>query len=365
MKKLLSMITIVCLTLSGCATASNTSEFAGACDEGDVKIGFITDAGGIDDKSFNQGTWEGIEEFCAATGIGATYVETTDSSQLKSNLTQLSETDGIEIVVGSGFVFASDMYDVASTHPDTNYVLIDAEPTNPETGNVEALDNVVSYLFNEQEAGYLVGYVAGLATEGDRVGFIGGQEIPPVQRFGYGFVQGVNDANPKATVDFQYAGTFSDATIGNTIAQTMINQGTDIIFVSAGNTNDGILKAATDSTLNGTPVSIIGVDRDMYEDGLYTSEDGTQKSVVLTSAMKLVNHAAYEGLDAHFNGQFKGGETITLGLSENAVGLPAENPNLDTDVVEQANEALSTKDDLSVDGEEISNNITIAINGNL
>ncbi len=365
MKKLLSMITVVCLTLTGCATTSGTSEFAGACDEGEVKIGFITDTGGVDDKSFNQGTWEGIEEFCSVTGIGATYVETADSSQLKTNLNQISETPGVEIVVGSGFVFATDMYEVAKSHPDINYVLIDAEPTNPETGSEESLDNVVSYLFNEQEAGYLVGYIAGLATEGDRVGFIGGQEIPPVQRFGYGFVQGVNDSNPGATVDFQYAGTFSDATIGNTIAQTMISQGTDIIFVSAGNTNDGILKAATDSTLNGTPVSIIGVDRDMYEDGLYTNTDGTESSVVLTSAMKLVNEAAYEGLEAHFNGEFKGGETITLGINEEAVGLPTENPNLDVSIVEEATQALQSKKNLSTDGEEISKSISVTVNGKL
>ncbi len=365
MKKLLSMITIVCLTLTGCATTSSTSEFAGACDEGEIKIGFITDTGGVDDKSFNQGTWEGIEEFCSVSGIGATYVETADSSQLKSNLTQISETEGIEIVVGSGFVFANDMYEVAKNHQDINYVLIDAEPTNPETGEVEPLDNVVSYLFNEQEAGYLVGYIAGSITESNRVGFIGGQEIPPVQRFGYGFVQGVNDANSNATVDFQYAGTFSDATVGNTIANTMISQGTDIIFVSAGNTNDGIVKAATDSTINGTNVYIIGVDRDMYEDGIYVDDEGASKSVVLTSAMKLVNQAAYDGLEAHFNSNFEGGKTITLGFSDDAVGIPTDNPNLDSTVATGALDALATKDDLSINGSEIEKNISIKINGTL
>ncbi len=365
MKKLMAMLSVAVLALTGCATTTGTSEFAGACDENDPVIGFVTDTGGIDDKSFNQGTWEGIEEYCANNGVGATYVESTDSAQVKSNLEQMTATEGIEIVVGSGFNFANDMYEVAKENPDTDYVIIDAEPTNPETGEVEPLDNVASFLFNEQEAGYLVGYVAGTMTESNRVGFIGGQEIPPVQKFGWGFVQGVNDANPEATVDYQYAGTFTDATVGNTIAETMIKQGSDIIFASAGGTNDGIVKAGIDNTVNGTPTYIIGVDRDMYEDGLYTDSEGTEKSVILTSAIKMVGHAAYEGIDGHFNGSFPGGETTTLGLTDEGVGMPAENPNLEDSVVTEANDALTSKGEVSVDKDAINEELSISVNGKL
>lgn len=367
MKKLLAMLSVVVVTLAGCATTSSTNEFAGACDANDPVIGFVTDTGGIDDKSFNQGTWEGIEQYCAENNVGATYVESTDSAQVKSNLTTMSETAGIEIVVGSGFNFANDMYEVASAHPETDYVIIDAEPSNPETGEVEQLDNVASYLFNEQEAGFLVGYVAGMTTETNRVGFVGGQEIPPVQKFGWGYVQGVNAANPEATVDYQYSGTFTDATVGNTIAETMIQQGSDIIFASAGGTNDGVVKAGIDHTVAGDPISIIGVDRDMYDDGIYegTIDGGDAKSVILTSAVKMVGNAAYEGIEGHFNDTFPGGQTTVLGLAENGVGLPEVNPNLDDATVSAAQTALADFGTVSVDKDEVANNIEINVNGNL
>ncbi len=359
------MLSVVVVTLTGCATASGTSEFSGACEENDPVIGFVTDTGGIDDKSFNQGTWEGIEEYCATAGVGATYVESSDASQVKSNLEQMTATDGIEIVVGAGFNFANDMYEVASENPDTDYIIIDAEPTNPETGETEKLDNVVSYLFNEQEAGYLVGYIAGTMTETNRVGFVGGQEIPSVQRFGWGFVQGVNEANPEATVDYQYAGTFSDATVGNTIAETMVSQGADIIFASAGGTSDGIVKAGIDNTVNGTPTYVIGVDRDMYEDGLYTDADGNEASAILTSAVKNVGNAALDGVTAHFDGSFEGGSTITLGLAEDGVGLPETNPNVDQKLVDEAYASLEDFGTVSVDAKEIAKNTDVTVNGSL
>lgn len=367
MKKLMAMLSIVVLTLTGCTTAAGTYEFAGACDANTPVIGFVTDTGGVNDKSFNQGTWEGIERYCGTNDVGATYIESSEASQVKSNLTSMSETPGIEVVVGSGFTFASDMYTVAKAHPDIDYILIDAEPTNPETNEVEPLDNVASFLFNEQDAGYLVGYIAGLTTESNRVGFIGGMEIPPVQKFGWGYVQGVNDANPDATVDYQYAGTFEDANYGKTIAETMINQGSDIIFASAGGTNDGIVKAGIDQTRAGTPVSVIGVDRDMYEDGIYEGSiaEGDAKSVILTSALKTVGTAAYDGIEAHFNGSFPGGQTTTLGSEDDGVGLPEENPNLDEATIKEAQEALASAGDISVDKDQIADELTIKINGKL
>lgn len=363
MKKILSILTIGILALSGCAVSGGGYEFAGACDNYEPAIGFVTDAGGVNDKSFNQGTWEGIEEYCANNQIGATYIETTDSSQLKSNLDLVAETDGIEVVVASGFVFANDLYSSAISHPEKNYILIDTEPTNPETGEVAQLDNVMSYSFNEQEAGYLVGYIAGEMTESNRVGFIGGLEIPPVQRFGYGFLQGVNDANAEATVDYQYTGTFDDANVGNTTAETMISQGTDIIFVSAGATNDGVLKAAIDNTVAGKKVSIIGVDRDMYDEGVYIDDNGNESSVVLTSAIKVVGEAAQDGLSKHFSNSFEGGTTTTLGYAENGIGLPVENPNVDQTIIDQAKAALEGKSQVETEKDQFADQLTIAVNG--
>lgn len=365
MRKVISVLTIGILILSGCAVSDGGYEYAGACDGADPVIGFVTDAGGVNDKSFNQGTWEGIEKYCANNAVGATYIETTDSTQQKSNLDLVAETDGIEVVVASGYVFANDIYSSASMHPDIDYILIDAEPTNPETGEVEPLDNVASYYFNEQEAGFLVGYVAGSVTNSNRVGFIGGLEIPPVQRFGYGYVQGVNAANPQATIDYQYTGTFDDATAGNTTAQTMIGQGTDIIFVSSGATNDGVIKAAIDNTVSGHPVSIIGVDRDMYDEGLYTNAEGQPSSVILTSAVKVVGEAAIDGLTSHFNGNFKGGSVTTLGYAEGGVGMPEVNPNVSEEVIQSSVDELAKYGQVTTDRTELENSIDVKVNGSL
>ncbi len=365
MKKIITMLFITVLGLTGCTGGEAGTD--NPCATNDPVIGFVTDVGGINDKSFNQGTWEGVEQYCADNNVGATYIETSEASQVNTNLTQMSETEGIEVVVGSGFTFATDMYDVAKSHPDINYILIDAEPTNPETGAAEPLDNVSSYLFSEQEAGFLVGYIAGKVTETNRVGFVGGEEIPPVQKFGWGYVQGVNAANPEVTVDYQYSGTFTDVNTGNTIAETMIQQGSDIVFASAGGTNNGIIKAATDHTLNGEKVSVIGVDRDMYEDGIYEGsvDGGDAKSVILTSAVKMVGNAAYDGIEKHFNGEFAGGETQTLGLVDGGVGVPEVNPNLEDGVAKEANSALSEYGSVSVDKDEIAKNLDITINGEL
>lgn len=367
MKKLISMLSLFVVVLAGCGStaASNAFEYSGACDGDNPQIGLVTDTGGINDKSFNQGTWEGMETYCNDSGITGTYIETTDSAQRLSNLEKMASEEGIEVVVASGYTFANDIFTVANEYPDVNFILIDAEPTDPDTGEAVSLDNVVSYYFNEQQAGYIVGYIAGSVTETNRVGFVGGEAIPPVQKFGYGYVQGVNDANPEATVDYQYAGTFDDASIGNTTAQTMISQGADVVFASAGGTNDGIVKAGIDSTKNGTPVWVIGVDSDMYDDGLYTDADGNEASVILTSAMKMVNMAAYNGIEDNFNGEFPGGEVITLGYEDEGVGLPAENPNLDDALATEAKEALESKGEVATDPKSFEGDLSVTINGSL
>ncbi|MFV0247269.1 MAG: BMP family protein, partial [Mycoplasmatales bacterium] len=339
MKKLLSLVFVCVLVLTGCGKSAAAYEFDGACDGDDAKIGLVTDTGGVHDKSFNQGTWEGMEKYCHDNDIAGSFIETTEESQREANLTKMSETDGIEVVVASGFTFANDLYNVAKDHPDVDYILIDAEPADAD-GNAMKLDNVISYYFQEEQAGYLVGYVAGKVTESNRVGFIGGEEIPPVQKFGWGFVQGVNAANPSATVDYNYTGQFGDPALGKTTAQTMIANGSDVIFASAGGTGDGVITAGIESTKTDNPCWIIGVDSDQYDDGAYKDADGKDASIILTSAMKLVNNAAYEGITRHFAGEFKS-DVVTLGFDDDGVGLPEENPNLDDEIKQEALDALA------------------------
>lgn len=351
------MVTSI-FVLAGCTT-SPTDSGTGEATEG-TKIGVVTDSGGIHDKSFNQGTWEGVEKFSSETKIGATYKESKNETEYVPNLQAMTDTEGVQIVIAIGENLSKAVYEVASKEVDTDYILIDGEPQNAQ-GEVQKLDNVKSYLFNEQEAGYLVGYIAGKVTETNKIGFIGGMEITPVQKFGWGFVQGVNASNPEASVNYQYSGSFTDAAKGGQLADQMYGQGVDIIFSCAGGTNDGVLNSAKKVTQSGTPAWVIGVDRDMYEDGKYGEE-----SVVLTSAIKNVGEAAYKGLKEEFDDTFKGGTEI-LGYAEQGVGVPETNPNLEgkEDVIKDAKASLESSD-VADNKEETEKNIgDFKVEGNL
>lgn len=323
MKKFIALLFIFTVVLAGCTSTGGAE--ADPCSGGTPSVTLVTDTGGINDKSFNQGTWEGVQQYCTDTGNKATYIETKDQAQLESNLEVAAGQS--PIVVASGNTFEKAMYEAAVANPDTKFILIDGQPYNAAADKQEDLPNVHSYLFNEVEAGYLVGYIAGKATTTDHIGFVGGQEILPVQRFGYGFIQGAQAANPDIIIDYNYTGTFDDASIGKTTAQAMYGQGADIIFTAAGGTNAGVIQAAVDSTQAGTPVWVIGVDRDMYDDGIYKDSSGADQSVILTSAMKNVGNAAYAGIMSVEDNTFTSG-TTTLDYASGGVGLPEENPNL-------------------------------------
>ncbi len=328
MKKLLSLISLFIFVLAGCG--------ADAGDESAQSAWLVTDTGGINDKSFNQGTWEGIQKYADENDIKVGYTETKDQSQTEQNLNAAAANN--DIVIAAGFTSANPVYKSATANPDTDYIIIDSEPANDAGESVE-LDNVLTYLFKEHEAGYLVGYIAGKTTESDVVGFIGGMKNPPVQRFGLGFVQGVEAANPDAEVLYNYTGSFDNVSLGKTTAQTMYSKGADVIFTAAGGVNAGVVEAAKDERSKNNDVWVIGVDRDMYEDGIYDGEN----SVILTSAVKQVGQAAYEGLSQEFDGNFAGG-VENLGLAEDGVGLPEENPNLEQSLVDEAYKALEGAD---------------------
>ncbi len=347
MKKILALTAVMVLVLAGCGSSDSS-------DNG-KSIGFVSDTGGINDKSFNQGTWEGIKKYADENGVDASYIETKEASQYEQNL-NASAADH-DVVVAAGFTFAAPIYNAATANPDTDFILIDAEPTDAN-GDVQELDNVHSYLFSEQEAGYLVGYVAGKQTKTDKVGFIGGMQSPPVQKFGYGYIQGVQAANPDASVEFNYVGSFDDVAKGKTVAATMYSKGVDIIFGAAGGVNTGIIEAAKEEVSKGNEDWFIGVDRDMYDDGKYDGD----KSLVLTSAVKNVGKAAEEGVTAHYDGSFEKG-TTTLTFKDGGVGLPDENPNLDESVVEEAKSSLEKAGDIAETKEDLDKNLEITVNG--
>ncbi len=347
MKKLLAMLSMMVLVLAGCSSDSEAEDTAW----------FVTDTGGINDKSFNQGTWEGIQHYAEGKDVAIGYTETKEISQSAQNLSAAAEKN--DIVVAAGFTAADPVYQAATANPDTDFILIDAEPQSSDAKTAAKLDNVHSYLFKEEQAGYLVGYIAGKETKTDKVGFIGGMSTPPVRRFGLGYVQGVQAANKDAEVLYNYAESFDDVSKGKTIASTMYSKNADVIFTAAGGVNSGVIEAAKEVVAKNKTAWVIGVDRDMYEDGKYDDEH----SVILTSAIKNVGKAAENGLELEFNSEFKGG-TDNLGIDENGIGLPEENPNLDDKIVDQAYKSLKNAD-VKNTKEDVVANLDITVSGDM
>lgn len=331
MKKILSFALILVLVgglLAGC----------GAAEEESFSVGLITDVGGIDDKSFNQSTWEGIEQFQNEyDGVTTKYLQSDSDADYIPNLSTFSD-EGLDLIVAPGFLFEEAMTEVSENFPEQNYLIIDTV--------VGERDNVASAVFAEHQGSFLVGVAAALKAEAegqDTVGFIGGMDFDLIQKFEAGFEAGVYAVNPDMNVLIEYAGDFADTQIGQTLAAKMYDQGAYIIYHAAGGTGNGLIKEAKDRRSSGDDVWAIGVDKDQYLDGIYEGEE----SAILTSMMKRVDVAAYDVAERTMNGDFPGGEVLVYDLANNGVGLPDENPNLSDDIVSSVAEYKT----MVVDGE--------------
>ncbi|MEA1911811.1 MAG: BMP family ABC transporter substrate-binding protein [Spirochaetota bacterium] len=301
-----------------------------------LKVGMVTDAGTIDDKSFNQGTWEGILEAEKDMDITTKYLKpvgTTEADYLKE-IGNLYDA-GFRFMVTPGFKFETTIFAAQEKYPECKFVLIDGAPHNADYSVFNTAANTVSIFFAEHESGFLAGVASALQIKEGEMGFIGGMEIPPVQKFNWGFQQGVAYANDNfgtAVVlnaeNIIYQGTFSDVAAGQQLAAQMYDKGVSVIFAAAGGVGVGAINEAKSRAKSGEEVWIVGVDVDQYADGLF---DG-KKSIILTSAMKRIDTAAYDMVKAELSGSFPGGETLIFNAANNGVSIPAKNPNLDSDV---------------------------------
>ena len=339
MKKKFSMLTIALAASLGLVACGTGEGDKGTTTNGEakIKVGMMTDSGTIDDKSFNQGTWEGIKRYESENGtIEAQYIKpggeaTQDYLEAADNLL----AKGNELIIAPGFKFEEAIGKLQAENPETKFVILDGEP---EGGVAE---NSVAIYFAEQEAGFLAGLAAALETKTGKVGFIGGMVIPAVQKFGYGFVTGVAYANANLgtnveVADYLYNGTFNDVSGGQAQAGGMYDKGIDIIFVAAGKVGNGVIAEGKVRAEAGDDVYVIGVDVDQYEDGIISNGS----SVILTSAIKRIDNAAYDKIDELVNGTFTGGQVITMDAKNDGVGLPAENPNLSEATQQAADEAF-------------------------
>lgn len=341
---LLSSIVVASLAVgcvqkeSGGTTDKNTGG-TGTKTEEKAKVGMVTDSGTIDDKSFNQGTWEGIKRYETEKGTIQTQYLKPKGQQDTDYINAINDLvdAGYKLIVTPGFKFETAVNQSADDHKDTTFILIDGLTHTKDSFDFVKHDNVVCVFFTEHEAGFLAGVASALSTKTNKLGFVGGMEIPPVQRFGWGFKAGVHYANKtfgtKAEiVDYVYQGSFDNIPAGQTLASGMYSKGVDIIFHAAGGVGVGVFNEAKQRAEKGQKVYVVGVDVDQYADGILEDK---KTSVTLTSAMKRIDVAAYNYIDKKLNNSFPGGEIITLSLKDEGVGLPKENPNLSADIVEK------------------------------
>ncbi|MGG3889128.1 BMP family lipoprotein [Metabacillus fastidiosus] len=292
-------------------------------------VAMVTDVGGVDDKSFNQSAWEGLQAFGKANGLekgsnGYDYLQSKSDADYATNLNTLARKD-FDLIYGIGYLLQSAVDEVAQQQKDTHFAIVDSVVEQP---------NVASITFKEHEGSFLVGVVAGLTTKTNKVGFVGGVEGDLIKKFQVGFEQGVKAVNPKAKVDVQYAGAFDAADKGKQIASSMYGSGTDIIYHAAGATGNGVFSEAIDLKVEdpNRDIWVIGVDRDQHEEGNGKTKDGKEFNVTLTSMVKRVDVAVQDLSERAKKGDFPGGEVIEYGIEEDAIRIATSDGHLSEEV---------------------------------
>jgi basic membrane protein A len=297
---------------------------------GGITVRLLTDATGIDDKSFNAAAWRGILSFYGDTWEntklrGKNYDVITAQTQdmYIPNIRQATD-EGNDLIVTTGFTFADALGEVAKQNPGQKYMIVDVDYVN--------LPNVLQAVYAEHEGSFLVGAAAALKAKADGIsnpafGFIGGIPGATITKFEVGYVQGILSVLPNAKIVDYYVNNWDESGLAKTQAKNWYDSGVYIIYHAAGGAGFGLLAQAKEYRVAGRNVWAIGVDSDQHEYGLYNATD----SAVLTSMLKKVETSLIYGLNAVKNNTFKG-EVITFDLKSDGVGYAATNPALTADI---------------------------------
>ncbi len=294
-----------------------------------LKVAMVTDSGTIDDKSFNQGTWEGIKKYEADHNIETQYLkpEGETTQHYMSAIHNLVDS-GYEMIITPGYKFEEAIYEAQEIYPDIKFTIIDG---NPHAGDYvpDIAENTSSIFYSEHEAGFYAGIVSALESNTRSLAFIGGMEMPAVQKFGWGFTAGAAYANEvygtaAKVTDYIYEGSYDNVAGGKTLAASLYDSGVDIIFTAAGGVGVGVIDEGKTRRASGNDIWVVGVDIDQFEDGKYNNED----SVILTSAVKELGNSAYDSIDSVINGTFEGGKSLIFDSKNNGVGLSSSDEYL-------------------------------------
>ena len=272
----------------------------------------VTDVGGVNDGSFNQSAWEGLQRAAENFGCEVKYIESKGDADFVPNIESFLDED-YDLIICTGYVMADAVRDAAELNPDQKFAIVD------DASNAD-LDNVTCMMFEQEQASYLVGLAAGYTTESNVVGFVVGQANETMNSFGYGYCAGVLDANPDATILQYNANSFGDASAGKTAVNTMVTKGADVVFHAAGGTGLGVIDGCKE---NG--IWAIGVDSD---------QSPLAPETILTSALKRVDNACYDATKKAILGTLEGG-VATYDLAAGGVDIAPTTDNLSKDVLEK------------------------------
>ena len=293
-------------TTAGTAVKSETSD--------GYELALVTDLGTIDDKSFNQGAWEGMKKYAEENGISYKYYqpqEGTTDSYLET--IGLAIEGGAKLVVCPGFLFEEPVYLAQDQYKDVHFILLDGEPHSGDYSEYRTEANVMPILFQEDEPGFLAGYAA--VKDGyTKLGFLGGMAVPAVIRYGYGFAEGADYAAKEMGVDgieimYNFTGAFAATPEAQSMAASWYQNGTEVIFGCGGAVGNSVMAAAEEKS-----AKVIGVDVDQS----YESD------TVVTSAMKQLSVSVYDGVRDFYAGSFPGGKTSIFSAKNDGIGLPME-----------------------------------------
>ncbi len=302
MKKWLALFFAIALlfAVAGCGNGDVEDENGNGGEEpaADSLVYMVTDMGGVDDASFNESAWAGLKRFGdEIAGWVGRYIESNATEDYNPNLREAMEAEA-QLIWGIGYMMADDLDAVALDYPDQKFAIID-------WAQDDLRDNVAYVVFKEHEGSFLVGMIAGLMTESDKVGFIGGMEGDLIKKFEVGFRAGVHAVNPDAEVLVQYAQSWVDTEKGEQIATQMVGAGADVIYHAAGGVGIGVAEACKNAD-----IWFIGVDQD---------QSALAPDNALTSMLKRVDNAVFSVSKALADGQFPGGQVKVLGLAEGGV----------------------------------------------
>jgi basic membrane protein A len=317
------LVAAAALTATSVSSAKSTSHSATS----PLKIGLVTDIGGLNDKSFNHLAYLGVTEAQKKLGVQIKVLQSKSGNDYIPNLSTLA-AEHYNLVIGVGFLMADAVKTVSAQFRSTKFAIIDVDPAGADGTNVQGLT------FHEEESGYVAGYLAGLMqkVKGSRnngknvVSTVGGLKIPPVDHYIAGFQAGAKAADPGVKTLNGYSNSFTDTAKCKSLAQTQLAQGSDVVFQVAGSCGLGALSAADAKGVWG-----VGVDADQNYLGDY----------MLTSAVKKVDVAVYSTIFKLTEGTFLGGKTTTFGIKNFSAGISGFNKAVPSSVKTKVNAIIA------------------------